>query len=94
MKLKFTPVARDDLEQIWDYIAENNPQAATKMAQMLMQKCQLLAENPLLGRQRNEIAPNLRSFPTKSYTIFYRISVENLEIIRILNAARDIDNLF
>jgi len=93
MKLKFTPVARDDLEQIWDYIAENNPQAATRMAQMLMQKCQLLAENPLLGRQRNEIAPNLRSFPTKSYTIFYRIS-ENLEIIRILNAARDIDNLF
>jgi len=27
MKLRFTPVARDDLENIWEYIAEENPPA-------------------------------------------------------------------
>ena len=30
MKLRFTPVARDDLENIWEYIAEENPPAATR----------------------------------------------------------------
>ncbi len=49
MKLKFTPIARDDLESIWEYIAEENPPAATRVAQSLMEKCRLLADNPLLG---------------------------------------------
>ncbi|MCP4702690.1 MAG: type II toxin-antitoxin system RelE/ParE family toxin [Gammaproteobacteria bacterium] len=46
MKLKLTPIARDDLEGIWEYIAEENPRAATHVAQTLMQKCRLLAESP------------------------------------------------
>lgn len=94
MKLKLTPVARDDLEGIWEYIAAENPQAATRIAQALMQKCRLLAENPLLGRQRDELASGLRSFPVRSYVIFYRIAATHLEIIRILHAARDIDSVF
>jgi toxin ParE1/3/4 len=94
MNLKFTPVARDDLENIWEFIAKENLSAATRVAQILMQKCSLLAENPLLGRQREELAANLRSFPVRSYVIFYRVSTDNLEIIRILNAAQDIDSAF
>ena len=70
MNLKFTPIARDDLENIWEFIAKENLAAATRIAQTLMQKCYLLAENPLLGRQREELAFNLRSFPIKNYVIF------------------------
>jgi toxin ParE1/3/4 len=73
MKLRFTPVARDDLENIWEYIAEENPPAATRVARMLMQKCGMLADNPLIGRQRDELAPGLRSLPAGSYLIFYRV---------------------
>jgi toxin ParE1/3/4 len=94
MNLKLTQIARDDLEEIWEYIAAENPQAATQVIQKLLGSCQLLAEYPLLGRQRNELADNLRSFPVKNYVIFYRISAKDLEVIRILNAARDIDNIF
>ncbi len=94
MKLKFTPVARDDLESIWEYIAEENPRAATRVVQTFMQKCRMLTDNPLLGRQRDELAPGLRSFPVRNYIIFYRVADDDLEIIRILNAARNIDSLF
>ena len=31
MKLRFTSVARDDLEGIWEYIAQENPRAATQV---------------------------------------------------------------
>jgi len=66
MKLKFTPTASDDLELIWEYIARENPIAATNVTQIIMKKCHLLTENPLLGRQRHKLATNLRSFPVKN----------------------------
>lgn len=94
MKLKFTLVANDDLEKIWEYIAVENPQVATHVVQMLVKKCEILAENPLLERQRDELAPGLRSFPSKNYMIFYRVSAKNVEIVRILSAAQDISSLF
>jgi toxin ParE1/3/4 len=94
MNLKFTLIARDDLDTIWEYIAETNPSAATRILQKLMDKCRVLGENPFLGRQRDELATGLRSFPVQNYVIFYRVSADNVEIIRILNAARDIDTLF
>jgi toxin ParE1/3/4 len=94
VKSRFTPMARDDLESIWEYIAADNPSAATRVAQILMQKCQALADNPLIGRRRDELAPDLRSLPAGNYLIFYRASAEYVDILRILNAARDIDSLF
>ncbi|WP_353572888.1 type II toxin-antitoxin system RelE/ParE family toxin [Candidatus Albibeggiatoa sp. nov. BB20] len=94
MSLKFTSIAHDDLDTIWEYIAENNPPAATRVLQVLMNKCHTLGENPFLGRQRDELATGLRSFPVQNHVIFYRITSDNVEIIRVLNTARDIDKLF
>jgi plasmid stabilization system protein ParE len=65
MKLLFTPIARDDLEAIWEYIAEENPSAATRVAQMLMQKCRTLVANPRIGR----LAPGGAARGNISYTL-------------------------
>jgi toxin ParE1/3/4 len=94
MTLKFTSIARDDLDNIWEYIAETNPPAATRILQIIMNKCRILEENPFLGRKRDELATGLRSFPVQNHIIFYRISSSSVEIIRILNSTRDIDKLF
>jgi toxin ParE1/3/4 len=54
----------------------------------------LLAGQPLLGRLRPELAPNLRSFPVDNHVIFYRPIDHGIEVARVLHGARDIDALF
>jgi toxin ParE1/3/4 len=61
---------------------------------MLYEKFVLLAGQPLLGRLRPELAPNLRNFPVGNHVIFYRPIDNGIEVARVLHGARDIDALF
>jgi toxin ParE1/3/4 len=49
---------------------------------------------PAMGRNRQELAPSLRSFPVGKYVIYYRSIEEGIQIIRVLHGARDIDEVF
>ena len=60
-----------------------------------MQMCQgTLANNPRIGRRREEVAPALRSFPFQDYSILYRPIDDGVEIVRVLHGSRDIERLF
>ena len=48
-----------------------------------------LAENPDLGRRRDEITPGLRSFLEGSHSIFYRMTGEDIEIVAVLHHAQN-----
>jgi len=89
-RLKFTPLARSDLRDIRDYIAQDNPEAAVRYIHILKQKCELLAENPGMGTKREEYL-GLYKFPVGNYLIFYRPRDIGIEVIRILHGARDVD---
>jgi len=54
----------------------------------------MLAENPLAGRVREELAPDVRSFPVGNYLLFYRPTQNGVELIRVLHGARDLRRLF
>ncbi len=73
----FAPEAKDDVRGIRKYIAEENPQAASRMVGTLKEKCRTLLATPMMGRTCNEISPSLRCFPVGNYIIFYRIAGEN-----------------
>ena len=60
----------------------------------VIESCVLLAGQPLMGRERPELAPNLRSFSVGSYVILYRPISEGIEVGRIIHGARDIDAQF
>lgn len=49
-----------------------------------------LAEYPELGPERPRLGEGIRILPVDNATIFYRIVSGNVQIIRILHAARDI----
>jgi toxin ParE1/3/4 len=92
--LRFRPRADQELDDIWAFIAEDNPTAASRFVRLIEERCRLLAENPLMGRSRTELAPNLRSFPVGDYIIFY-VPIENgVEIVRVVSGSRDIEALF
>lgn len=93
-RVRFLPEARADLHQIWDYIAEDDVEAATRLVDLVEEKCTLLAGSPDIGRVRDELAPGLRSFPVGKHAIFYRRAKGGIEIVRVLSGWRDIPALF
>jgi len=60
-RFRRTIEAENDLLSIWRYIAEDKPQAATRLLRTIDEKCALLAENPQLGSARPDIASEARS---------------------------------
>ena len=92
--LKFSRRSQHDLNKIWDRIAEDDRAAAERFAGDIRQKCRLLADNPRLGRARDELRPGLRSFPVGRFLIFYRPLHDGIQVLRVVHGARNIEALF
>lgn len=82
--------ARADLIEIWGFIANDNQAAADHMLDRFEQILSTLAQNPLMGRARPELAQDLRSFPVGSYVLFYRPEPDGILLVRVLSGYLDI----
>jgi toxin ParE1/3/4 len=88
------PRASADLSEIWEFIAEDNMARADELIDRIDSKFRALAERPLMGRERYELAPGLRSLPIAPYVIFYEPVLDGVAIVRVLHGARDVDSQF
>jgi antitoxin ParD1/3/4/toxin ParE1/3/4 len=89
-----TARARQDINDIWDYIADDNVEAADRVLDALDNAMIKLAKNPGIGHWREELADRRhRFFPVYSYLIVYRHETRPLQIVRVLNAARDVQSI-
>jgi toxin ParE1/3/4 len=86
--------ARKDLNEIWLYIADANEAAADRFIRALVSRFPLLASQPEMGREREELPGGLRSHAFGNYIIFYRRARSGIEIVRVLHGARDLTPLF
>lgn len=85
--------AEDDLDEIIDYIASDNPKAGLKLYETFLKQFEYLSLFPEVGRSRKEFYPTVRSLPVENYVIFFRES-SPVEIIRVLHGARDITEIY
>ena len=86
--------ARRDLRDIEEFISDYNPVAADQLLARIDDQFQLLADNPFMGRERAELGDNLRSLRVENYVIIYRPADSGVEVVRVINGARDINRLF
>jgi toxin ParE1/3/4 len=93
-RVRLTPQVRRDLKEIDEYISRDNPDAAARVILNIREKCQVLSQQPGIGRNRSDLLPELRSFVVGNYVIFYFPTGEGIEVIRVLHGARDIQKLF
>jgi toxin ParE1/3/4 len=93
------PRVRGDIVEIAAYIAQDNPAAAERFLTATERTLERLAELPRSGRpypldhpalQDMRMTP-VRGFPR--YLIFYRLVADELQILRVVHAARDIPTL-
>ena len=91
----WSPEARSDLEEIWSYYAQVAGRAtADNIARNIGRACIMLEEHPLAGRARDELRRGLRSITVRPHVVFYRITDNDPEIVRVLDGRRDIDRIF
>ncbi|MDQ0396470.1 type II toxin-antitoxin system RelE/ParE family toxin [Labrys monachus] len=91
--VRFTRRAREDLLNIWVYIANQNPLAADRVYDRIEETCRLLEDHPRLGPARPEIAEDARSLVVDRWIAFYRVMEDGVQIVRIVDGARDLTSL-
>jgi toxin ParE1/3/4 len=89
MLVIWAPQSIADLQDIWDYIAEDNPRAATELVGAVRAKAEYLSRYPRLGRAGR--GKQVRYVPVigTPYFIVYRLSKANIEVLRVVHGARD-----
>ncbi|MBI4026161.1 MAG: type II toxin-antitoxin system RelE/ParE family toxin [Verrucomicrobia bacterium] len=92
--LRVSDRATADLDEIWVFIAGDHFAAADRLIAAIVEKFEILARSPEMGRARHDLIPLLRSFPVGNYVIFYRPMTDGIEILRVLHGARDIPAQF
>jgi toxin ParE1/3/4 len=75
---------------IWNYIAVDSNQAADAMLERIRSVYKMLVQNPLAGRQRPDLGPNLRSFAVHNYIVFYISQSAGIDIVRVMHGRQDI----
>ena len=92
-RLHISPTAKTDIRRIGAYIKEENPDAALSLLNAFNDKFRMLVLNPKTGRIRPEFPGDLRSFSASRYVIFYRVTEDTVEIVRVLHGARDLPSI-
>ena len=89
MAYRLSALAEQDLDEIWSYVAEDaNPTTADRLMDGIIDRFELLAEQPRMGRLRPEFGAGVRSFTVENHVIYYRHEGDVL-IARVLHGRRD-----
>jgi len=88
--LVISPAAQNDLKGIYQFGQRiwGKTQSSQYLDQ-LMTQFWALTEQPLMGAERSELLPDLRSITVESHVIFYRVQSKQIEIIRVLHGRQD-----
>lgn len=88
-----TKKAKDDLLVIIEYtrIAWGKQQIRVYI-DAIEEQCQMLANNPGIGKGADRIAPDLLSHPIKSHVIYYKRQGADIFVIRVLHKRMLPDN--
>ncbi len=93
-KVQYSDAAVMDIDEMFSYIASDNINAATKMANRLDIAIENLKNFPEIGAVLNKddfelIKGGYRFIIVEPYLVFYRISNNRIIVYRILHSRRD-----
>lgn len=88
-RVRWTPQAADDLEEIRDFIARDSKHYARVLVERLINRVDDLEDFPHMGRVVPELRhEDIREVVHGSYRIVYRIDGDLVRILTVFHAAR------
>lgn len=85
--------AKADLQEIWDFVAQDNRDAADRVLRQVAEQARRYADNPELGSQLIGIELPLRYFRVGRYSAFYVSQSTGILIVRVLHEARHLPTI-
>jgi plasmid stabilization system protein ParE len=83
--------AEFDLDEIWEYIAADNVDAADRWIGKLFDAFEALGQTPGMGHRREDLTEYPVLFwPVGAYLIIYRAERRPVEIVAVTQGSRDI----
>jgi plasmid stabilization system protein ParE len=83
--------AKTDLAEIWEYIAQDNLDAADRWIARLREAFDTLVRAPGVGHKREDLTDfPVLFWPVGAYMVIYRTQRDRVEIVAVTQGARDI----
>ena len=93
MKARYglSPAAQSDLDEIWNYSAEHwGADRADSYVRDLIGAVEKIAAGKRRGRACDEIRQGYFKYSCEQHVLFYRMSDEALDVVRILHQRMDL----
>jgi toxin ParE1/3/4 len=88
MRVRWLLKAVNDLEELHEYIAKDDPAAAARQLEKVLESVARLGNNPNIGRPGRVKGTRELVITKTPYIAAYRIKDELVEILRVLHGAR------
>jgi len=92
--LIYTGKAEADLDEIFDFIAADNPRRARTYIEDIRKACRTLCHTPLIGIERADLRPGLRIYPLwRRVIVAYELPPGELLVLRVFTGGRDYETI-
>ncbi|MBV1952259.1 MAG: type II toxin-antitoxin system RelE/ParE family toxin [Cycloclasticus sp.] len=89
-QLVIAPAAKADLKDIYQYgLRQWGQTQSESYLESIKEQLWTLTEQPLIGVDRSELLLGARSLPIESHILFYRVTSDAVEIVRVLHGRQD-----
>jgi plasmid stabilization system protein ParE len=94
VRIELSPYVANDLEEIADWIAEDNPRRAVSFIHEIREAFLRIAEGPLHYQLRPDIGEDARVAVVGNYVILFWADAKVVRIERVVFGGRDLPPLF
>lgn len=89
-RFRLSPRAKTDLDDIWDYTADRwGLDRAETYTRQLWRDIAAVAARSSMGRECPEVRSGYHKFASGSHLLFYRVTSDGIDIVRILHQRMD-----
>jgi plasmid stabilization system protein ParE len=94
MTYRVHPEAGQDLDAIWEFIARDSSEAASRWISRILDTLDAIGRSPGIGHRRRDLTPrDVWFFPLERYLILYQITREVVHVVALTQGSRDIREL-
>ena len=94
MRYILSPIVKEDLDEIADWIAQDSPRRAIKIVRELRAEFRKIAQQPMLYQRRPDIGEDVRLATVGHYVILFWINGDVARFERVVYGGRDLPPLF
>ncbi|MGO8789374.1 MAG: type II toxin-antitoxin system RelE/ParE family toxin [Terriglobia bacterium] len=88
MKIRWMPLAEQDLEAAYDYVRQDNPKAASRLVARIFRAVEMLGSYPSAGHL-GRVAPTRELAVAQTpYIVVYQHTGDEIRVLAVIHGAR------